>query len=54
MSLATPVVQSVARKLPCPEQDRTIRVSITFKIGYGWRGTKSRDFPGSKNTILCF
>ena len=24
----------------------TIRVSITFKIGYGWRGTKSRDFPG--------
>ncbi len=25
---------------------RRIRVSITFKVAPGWRGTKSRDFPG--------
>jgi hypothetical protein len=24
----------------------TMRVSITFKVGSGWKGTKSRDFPG--------
>ena len=37
-------VRKVAKKAPIPPG--TIRVSITFKIGYGWRGTKSRDFPG--------
>ena len=28
------------------KQSKSIRVSITFKVGFGWRGTKSRDFPG--------
>ena len=30
------------------KNDHNIRVSITFKIGPSWRGTRSRDFPGRK------
>ena len=30
------------------KETRNIRVSITFKIGSSWRGTRSRDFPGRK------
>ena len=44
----------VAQKSHCvttPGEKRTIRVSITFKIGYGWRGTKSR---GTYNVDFYF
>ena len=29
---------------------KVLRASITFKIGNGWRGSKSRDFPGRNYT----
>ena len=38
---------AAAAAVPGPKpKNKSIRVSITFKIGFGWRGTKSRDFPG--------
>ena len=30
------------------EKPTRVRVSVKFKVANGWRGTKSRDFPGKK------
>ena len=45
---ATDAADSVAagRARVLEPNSKFIRVSITFKVGFGWRGTKSRDFPG--------
>ena len=37
--------KAVAKKKK-PLLEMLVRVSITFDVGVGWRGTKSRDFPG--------
>eukprot|EP00946_MAST-07B_sp_MAST-7B-sp1_P003949 g3949.t1 len=38
--------QALAQQKKVSQAGRRIRVSITFKVAPGWRGTKSRDFPG--------
>jgi hypothetical protein len=37
---------SISGTQPAPFSSNRVRLSITFKCAKGWRGTKSRDFPG--------
>ena len=36
------------------EKPTRVRVSVKFKVANGWRGTKSRDFPGKKRDQCYF